>query len=386
MVRNNPNRYIFLSQISNLKHTINESVQTDSYQPIAEDRILTEDVDGYSVESEKVLHLPETDKNQFLEIVEEPIQLTPEFSNESSPSNIETFFGQLSKHSAITEINSTTLSIISTTSAYSIPTTTSTSTSLETSTTTPTKSSSISTKASTTSSITPITVTSTTEELDIIGFFGKLQNVTDTDDIHIQEGSSKTVIIGHDKSKSLGTGKIGNLAEKEEIITTIEDLVEETTLYTITNDSTVSTNKDVETVTDDVKDINLTTTEEPKTKRLPSRYRSNRTRTKPPEKLSPTSASPNVINHNMNLQTALIINTLSKVLPNVPQSRLKHQPRLETVGSGITFHQEEIFIFHTTLTELHVCLMYVKSVWIVTLYCFRQSLISHLEEVAFHQT
>ena len=74
----------------------------------------------------------------------------------------------------------------------------------------------------------------------------------------------------------------------------------------------------------------------------------------------------------MNLQTALIINTLSKViqmqqspqfktnqkicqvLPNVPQSRLKNQPRLENVGSGVTFHQEEIFIFHTTLTELQV--------------------------------
>ena len=45
---------------------------------------------------------------------------------------------------------------------------------------------------------------------------------------------------------------------------------------------------------------------------------------------------------------------LAKVLPNVPQSRLKNQPRLESVGSGVTFHQEEIFIFHTTLTELHV--------------------------------
>ena len=81
-----------------------------------------------------------------------------------------------------------------------------------------------------------------------------------------------------------------------------------------------------------------------------------------------------VINHNMNLQTALIINTLSKVsldrqnwytdlkkmmmmmttriingwngqnrsthfddfqvLPNVPQSRLKNQPRLENVSWG----------------------------------------------------
>ena len=43
-----------------------------------------------------------------------------------------------------------------------------------------------------------------------------------------------------------------------------------------------------------------------------------------------------------------------QVLPNVPQSRLKDQPRLENVGSGVIFHQEEIFIFHTTLTELQV--------------------------------
>merc|ERR1719273_151878 len=66
----------------------------------------------------------------------------------------------------------------------------------------------------------------------------------------------------------------------------------------------------------------------------------------------PTSTKPQVINHNMNLQTALIINTLSKVLPNVPHSRLKNQPRLEDVGTGVVFHQEQLFIFHATLTEL----------------------------------
>ena len=92
-----------------------------------------------------------------------------------------------------------------------------------------------------------------------------------------------------------------------------------------------------------------------------------------------------VINHNMNLQTALIINTLSKVsldrqnwytdlkkmmmmmttriingwkgqnwsthfddfqvLPNVPQSRLKNQPRLENVSRHLHDHfYYEIFI------------------------------------------
>lgn len=43
-----------------------------------------------------------------------------------------------------------------------------------------------------------------------------------------------------------------------------------------------------------------------------------------------------------------------QVLPNVPQSRLKNQPRLESVGLGVSFHQEELFIFHSTLTELSV--------------------------------
>jgi hypothetical protein len=43
-----------------------------------------------------------------------------------------------------------------------------------------------------------------------------------------------------------------------------------------------------------------------------------------------------------------------QVLPNVPQSRLKNQPRLEQVGRGAAFDQEELFIFHSTLTELQV--------------------------------
>merc|ERR1711874_178662 len=104
-----------------------------------------------------------------------------------------------------------------------------------------------------------------------------------------------------------------------------------------------------------VSDDKLTTEppQEMTTRRLPARYVSSKTRSKPKVTTKPT---PKVINHNMNLQTALIINTLSKVLPNVPQSRLKNQPRLENVGSGVTFHQEEIFIFHSTLTELQAIL------------------------------
>ncbi|XP_023336930.1 uncharacterized protein LOC111707965 [Eurytemora carolleeae] len=43
---------------------------------------------------------------------------------------------------------------------------------------------------------------------------------------------------------------------------------------------------------------------------------------------------------------------MRRVLPTIPQSRLKNQPRLEQVGTGVKFHQEEVFIFHSTLTEL----------------------------------
>ena len=144
--------------------------------------------------------------------------------------------------------------------------------------------------------------------------------------------------------------------EEEEIRTTIEDLVEETTVFTITNDSTTVPEARVTSMTPEAVTPSTTRSVTTKvTRRLPSRYMNTRTRS-PPKARPPTASTspPSVINHNMNLQTALIINTLSKVLPNVPQSRLKNQPRLESVGSGVTFHQEEIFIFHTTLTELHV--------------------------------
>ena len=166
--------------------------------------------------------------------------------------------------------------------------------------------------------------------------------------------------------------------EKEVILSTIKDFVEETTMYTLSDDQMPIKNHKIkktndievnilednveEEITTVFPEVELTTT-----RRLPEKYM--RTRARPP---MTTQAPPTIINHNMNLQTALIINTLSKViqmqqspqfktnqkncpvLPNVPQSRLKNQPRLENIGSGVTFHQEEIFIFHTTLTELQV--------------------------------
>lgn len=152
--------------------------------------------------------------------------------------------------------------------------------------------------------------------------------------------------------------------EEEEIRTTIQDLVEETTVFTITNDSTPVPVVSVTTMTpiseaETFASSTIGSVTTTMTRRLPARYRNTRTRTPSRARPSTSPAStrpPSVINHNMNLQTALIINTLSKVLPNVPQSRLKNQPRLESVGSGVTFHQEEIFIFHTTLTELHAIL------------------------------
>ena len=124
-----------------------------------------------------------------------------------------------------------------------------------------------------------------------------------------------------------------DLGEKEEIITTIQNLVEETTVFTITNKTRTvpdedNNDSDEDTTTTTVSQDNtneediLTTAapldKEPVTvpRRLPSRYKNTRTRvpgTRPPPPPPPPPPTPTVINHNMNLQTALIINTLSKV-------------------------------------------------------------------------
>ena len=107
--------------------------------------------------------------------------------------------------------------------------------------------------------------------------------------------------------------------EKEEIITTIKELSEETTAFTIV-DKTQETgspsvapagNTDVSEKTEDNNDEPTTTRpEEITTRRLPSRYVNSKTRSRPKVTTKPPAK---VINHNMNLQTALIINTLSKV-------------------------------------------------------------------------
>ena len=76
------------------------------------------------------------------------------------------------------------------------------------------------------------------------------------------------------------------------------------------------------------------------------------------------------VNKYLTDENFIISALLCEVLPNVPQSRLKNQPRLETVGLGVTFHQEELFIFHSTLTELHVK---VHSTLKLVQFCPRQS-------------
>jgi len=176
--------------------------------------------------------------------------------------------------------------------------------------------------------------------------------------------TSNTTISQSYLNTMVNLTKIEDL-EKEEIFNTIQNLVEETTMYTLSDDPTVTVkmdeivdNNDIETdTTEDSTDQEATTRfsiEEFTTRRLPEKLPEYmRTRSRP---TITTRPPPKIINHNMNLQTALIINTLSKVLPNVPQSRLKNQPRLENVGTGVIFHQEEIFIFHTTLTELQAIL------------------------------
>ena len=124
-----------------------------------------------------------------------------------------------------------------------------------------------------------------------------------------------------------------DLQEKEEIISTIKELTEETTTFTIADhlqeaetnntdfiddskdNNKVDSNEDNDDDQDgkaSVSDDKLTTEppQEITTRRLPARYVSSKTRSKPKVTTKPT---PKVINHNMNLQTALIINTLSKV-------------------------------------------------------------------------
>lgn len=109
--------------------------------------------------------------------------------------------------------------------------------------------------------------------------------------------------------------------EKEEIISTINELSEETTTFTIvdktqeTDTSVAAGNTDVSETTEENNDEPTTgRPEEITTRRLPSRYVNSKTRSRP--KVT-TKAPAKVINHNMNLQTALIINTLSKVRGNI---------------------------------------------------------------------
>ena len=397
IVRNNPEQYLFRPENTEKPSLI----ISENKLSVAEDRILTDDDDDAS-EAETIVYVPKQNATSFVEILEEPIQLTPDFSeDDNSPvSSIEDFFGQLSNDKESTHSISTT-----TKSTTKLPTT-------STSATEATTTLSTSTKTTATTATTSSTTTSTSASFGIKSFFDKLSQVSisstssglatstkpsfikpskiDTlQELRVSKGTNKSEnklpppenesnekqnkTVGkvvQDKSEDnnddkadtdehhnlLGTHKAKNdsvLEEKEEIITTIEDLVEETTLFTITNDSVLD--KDTEIVTDEVEIANTTTTttEQPSTtRRLPFR-----TRTRRPQKRPKPTEDSNVINHNMNLQTALIINTLSKVLPMVAQSRLKNQPRLESVGSGVTFHQEEIFIFHTTLTELYVRLV-----------------------------
>ena len=109
--------------------------------------------------------------------------------------------------------------------------------------------------------------------------------------------------------------------EKEAILNTIKDFVEETTIYTLSDEQMTMKNFEIEetdlklSLPEDINEEDITTVfpeeELTTTRRLPERYM--RTRTRPP---MTTPAPPKIINHNMNLQTALIINTLSKVTLN----------------------------------------------------------------------
>ena len=107
--------------------------------------------------------------------------------------------------------------------------------------------------------------------------------------------------------------------EKEVILSTINEFVDETTMYTLSDEQMpikideieekpdIEVNTFKENIEDEITTVfpeeELTTT-----RRLPEKYIRTRARPK-----TTTRAPPTIINHNMNLQTALIINTLSKV-------------------------------------------------------------------------
>ena len=107
--------------------------------------------------------------------------------------------------------------------------------------------------------------------------------------------------------------------EKEVILSTIKEFVEETTMYRLSDDQMPIKIDEMEekpemvvnTLEDNIEE-EITTVfpgeELTTTRRLPEKYM--RTRARP---TMTTRAPPTIINHNMNLQTALIINTLSKV-------------------------------------------------------------------------
>ena len=139
-----------------------------------------------------------------------------------------------------------------------------------------------------------------------------------------------------------------DLEEKEEIISTINELTEETTTFTIVDNlqeaDTNQTFIDRDTEDNNAMDINgynaddqddnvpvsddNLTTETPQemtTRRLPARYVSSKTKSKP----KVTTRPPKVINHNMNLQTALIINTLSKVIEAITWNDTSPSYRLD---------------------------------------------------------
>ena len=108
--------------------------------------------------------------------------------------------------------------------------------------------------------------------------------------------------------------------DKEVILSTIKEFVEETTMYTLSGEQMpIKIDEmeeipriDLNTFEDNMKEEITTVFPEEElttTRRLPEKYM--RTRARP---TMTTRAPPAIINHNMNLQTALIINTLSKVI------------------------------------------------------------------------
>jgi hypothetical protein len=60
-----------------------------------------------------------------------------------------------------------------------------------------------------------------------------------------------------------------------------------------------------------------------------------------------------LLNRESDLEATLVVDTLPKLLPHIDLTRLDKQPRMAVMGKlGAVLHQQNIYVFHTTLVQL----------------------------------